>query len=492
MVLGNIFSVLSGPPKRNSPPRWNVPFVSTAAESIFGSGNTHVKKFLIDLYKTQPELNAVINSVCTDIAGKYHFVPVKEGESGRNKIQNAEKFSEDNQLGIVLLNQAIDWQMTGEGYSWMKSPSNEQIKEVLDNIMQRRYGLKSLKAKEASDIAFLKLIENKGMYADEDLMRPRMLRYVASSSMDIHFTDTDIDYYVQRIGSKPDNRYELNEIIRITDLMVDGKPYGFSPTSTLVPLLELLKFMWKNQRALQQNGGVMDKIFAFEDLKVESPTFKRMLETIQSYKPIEDKHGNMVMTGKLTVHDLNAMDGMQYKEVGLYILSVIAMHWRLPRSMLPFILGGTNAKSDIGGEAEKGYWTNIERKQDRLAQIYNTQLFIPRFGVKLVFNKEYKQDDLQENTALQLKLGNIEMTNRLLQNHKMKLNLNSTLNRLGIKEDELEEVTEDEIMQNTGMLRQGMPNQQQAMSSDAKNNYSDQKRTEQMKRNESRGTPSGV
>ena len=63
------------------------------------------------------------------------------------------------------------------------------------------------------------------------------------------------------------------------------------------------------------------------------------------------------------------------------------MHWQIPRSKLPFILGGTNAKSDIGGEAEKGYWANVERKQDRLAEIYNTQLFIPRFGVKLVFDK---------------------------------------------------------------------------------------------------------
>jgi hypothetical protein len=333
----------------------------------------------------------------------------------------------------------------------------------------------------------------KQKYLDEDLLKPRILRYVASSTMDVDFDEHDIKGYIQRVGAQ-DVFYSVDEIIRITDLMVDGKPYGFTPLYSLLLQLDLLKRMWENQQALQKNGGAMSKVFSFEDLKLGSPAYKRIEEQLNAYRVTQNKHGNFMFTGKMDVKELQQMDGMQYKEVGLYILSVIAMHWQIPRSKLPFILGGTNAKSDIGGEAEKGYWANVERKQDRLAEIYNTQLFIPRFGVKLVFDKEYKQDDLQEQNVLALKLSNVEMTNRLLMQHKKKLDLPATLLRLGLEEDELEDVSEEDMMAvQTGMANQfQLPNGQVTKNSAGQAN-AQMKKQEQEKRMESnRGKPSGI
>jgi len=487
MVLGNVFSVFRASSK-STEPRFNIAFASSASESMFGSGNLHVKKFLIDLYKTTPELNALINKVCSDIAGNFHFIPLDNKSSARNKILEAEKYALNNQLKTVLLNQSIDWQVTGEGYSWKKGPDKSQIKEAIYNQMRKKFGINSKEAKYYADIAYLNFIEKKGTYEDEDYMKPRLLRYVASSTMDVIYDETDIKSFIQRVGTR-DVEYDLNETIRITDLMVDGKPYGFTPVMALIPQIELAKMMWRNQKALQKNGGAMSKIFAFEDMKVESPSYKRVEEQLNAYKQVENKHSNMLMTGKLAVHDITTMDGLQYKDVGLYVLSIIAMNWNVPRSMLPVILGNTNSKSDIGGEAEKGYWSNIEKKQDRLAEIYNTQLFIPHFGVKLVFNKEYKQDDVQENTALQLKLNNLEMTNRLLSVYKKQLNMNSALKRLGLNEDDLEAA--EEMAVESGMLRQNMPGSS-VMKNNANQNYAEKKKNEEMAREEGRGKPSGV
>lgn len=486
MVLGSMLSTLAKP-KRGNTPRYNVPFASTISQNVFGAGNLYQKKYLISLYKKVAELNAITNAFCSDIASDFHFEPIDK-TSSKTKIQRAEEFAINNQLKTVMLNQCIDWQITGEGYSWMASFKKAQVKEVLKGLMAQKYHVETKEADAFAEV----ILSMKQRYLDEDLLKPRILRYIASSTMDVKFTEKDIEGYIQRVDVQ-DEFYTPEEIIRITDLMIDGKPYGYTPVHSLILQLDLLVRMWENQQALQKNGGAMSKVFAFEDLKIGSPAYKRVEEQLNSYRVTQNKHGNFMFTGKMDVKELQQMDGMQYKEVGLYILSIIAMHWQIPRSKLPVILGGTNAKSDIGGEAEKGYWSNIEKKQDRLAEIYNTQLFIPKFGVKLVFNKEYKQDDLQEQNVLALKLSNVEMANRLLIRHKKKLDLQATLLRLGIKEDELEDVSEDDMVIQTGMANQfQLPNGQVTKNSAGQANAENKKQEQQKIMESNRGKPSGV
>jgi hypothetical protein len=489
MVFGNVFSVFRKP-LRGAVPRWNIPFAASVGENMFGSGNLGTKKFLIDLYKVQPELNAVINNVCFDIAGKFHFTPIKKGDSGRNKILEVDKWVQNNQFNQVLLNQCIDWQMTGEGYSWLGKPTDDQIKEILDNCMKRKFGIKSVEAKEYGDRAFLELKQNDMIFNDEDFMKPRTVRYVASSTMDIKFTKDDIEYYIQRVGSD-DRRFELKEIIRLTDLMIDGKPFGFTPVSSMITQLELLKLMWLNQRSVQRNGGNPGKIFAFKNMQPNSPAYRRTEEQLSNYKQVQNKHGNMLITGDLTVTDINENDAMQFKDVGLYVLSVIAMQWRLPKSMLPVVLGGSNTKGDIGTpSAEKSYWTNIERKQDRLAQIYNQQLFIPVFGVKMCFNKDYKQDEVAENTNRQLLLNNIEMENRLLSNYDSELTRQNIMTRLQLKPDDIKKSEGDPVQ--TGMNRQNMLEQDKVTDDTDQMAKRNQKVDEQAIVMKNRGKPSGV
>lgn len=456
---------------------------------MFGSGNLSLKKFYINVYKTSPELNALINSVAGDIVGNFAFVPV-QGSLGRNRIQQAQKFSENNQMKMCMLNMVIDWLMTGEGFLWLKGYTETQIKEALTKTIEQQH--KKIKGKEAEAMASLafKALQEKERYDDEDVLAPREIRYVASSTMDLQFDAWDILGYIQRVAGGPGKKFTTEEIIRITDLMVDGKPYGFTPIHSLVTQIDLLNMMWRNQKALQKNGGAMGKIFSFKDLKIGTPAYERIAEQLVSYRLQENKHGNYLMTGDLTVTDIEQMDGMQFKEVGLYILSILAMHWQIPRSKLPVILGNTNAKSDIGGEAEKSYWANIERKQDRLAEIMNTQLFIPKFGLKLEFDKEYKQDDIREEQVLTSKLTNLNQTKVLLAAYGKQLSYDYIIRRLEIDDANVEELSPE--MQQTMLPQQNQMSNDSLMKNDANRAMAKNKQTEQTKISESRGKPSGI
>ena len=104
--------------------------------------------------------------------------------------------------------------------------------------------------------------------------------------------------------------------------------------------------------AIHKNGGAPDKIFNLKNLSVSSPAYKRIEDQIAKYRLAENKHGNMLFTGDLAVVDLQQMDEMQFKDLGLYITGLIAMQWGIPRSSIPFIIGGTNTKDDTGGNAE--------------------------------------------------------------------------------------------------------------------------------------------
>lgn len=491
MVLGNIFS--RGLKTSKGIPRFNVPYGTNITESIFGSGNLNIKKSMINLFKTIPELNALVTMVASDIVGEYDFVPLDEKKSGRNKIKAAQKYAVDNDLTGVMLAQTIDGLALGEGYAWMKGISSQDLKEIVDAIVLRKIGMNNLEMKEEiANKAFLRLVEQKDKYLDESLVQPRLLRYIASSTMDIDSDDKEIKRFVQKVGVTIEY-FKPEEILHLSFLQVDGKPFGFSPVSTLFLQLDLLKLMWKNQKALQTNGGSPGKIFAFEDLKVASPAYKRIEEQLTEYSVPENQYGNMLMTGKLNVVDIQKPESMMFKDVGLYVTGVIAMHWCIPKSRIPFIVGGTNTANDVGGTSEKTYWISVERKQDRLAQLYNAQLFIPKFGVKLVHKKDYQQDDVAENTALQLRLGNLEMMNRLLAQDKKKLTLPKKLILMGLEEDHVEDVSDEELnSMATGMLRQNMLPQREVTRGSEDQNVSDQKKREQLQTTKNRGKPLGV
>jgi len=84
----------------------------------------------------------------------------------------------------------------------------------------------------------------------------------------------------------------------------------------------------------------------------------------------------------------------------------------------------------------------------------NTQLWIPYFGVKLVFDNTFLHQDVQLQTATQLKLNNIISMDEILSKDDKQLSTRKRLRLLGITEIDTEKMKVDLEQSAEGMDNQ--------------------------------------
>ena len=446
-MAGYLAQVFSAVRKFNKPTQQHLPMLNSISNSLSGYlqsvNQVRKKKTFMRWYKLIPELTALVNKVARDIIHRYHFEPLDPRETSRNKILKVNKFSQEIELRSIMFSQVVDMLAVGEGYGWLGKISESQAKEALKEILKREIFLNKIEKKEISEKLLHGFTDTNAI--DEDILAPRKYRYMASTTMENIHGPYDMINYRQIVGME-EEFFSPKEIIRYTLMEVDGKVEGFTPVESIMVQLELLRQMWQNMASLHKNGGAPDKVFALENIHPGSASYERVKEQLQKYKLVENKHGNMLFTGKLTVHDLQQLDEMQFKDMGLYITGLMAMQWQIPRSSIPYIIGGTNTKDDTGGNSEKGYWRNIEFAQMVFEESMNTQLWIPYFGVKLVFDNTFVQQDVQVQTARQLRLNNILLENQLLGIGMKQLAVSTIQRELGRTDDEIEEKKEDPLL----------------------------------------------
>jgi len=489
--LARIFTAANQQPF--SAPNKHLPMINSLAASystyLTEFGQVRKKKQLMAWIKAIPELTALINKISKDIVYKYHFEPVKPGESGRNKVLKANRFAAEVKLKKLMRSQMFDNIGLGESFGWMGKISEKAIKEAikkrLDNEFISRVEKKEIEKKIDEGIR-----NTTGI--DEDLLAPRKYRYVASSSMEIVYNQYDIDFYKQWVGVWS-QEFKPEEIIHFTQIDVDGKVNGFTPVESIIVQLELLRQMWQNLLSIHKNGGAPDRAFILEDTKVNTDSYKRIEDQLMKYKLVENRHGNLLFTGKLKIEDLTQFDKMQFMDSGLYITGVMAMQWEVPRSSIPFIVGEANTKEDVGGNAERGYWRNIEFMQDDFAETMNSQLWIPHFGVKIVFDNSYVQQDIQVETAKQLRLGNVQTIENLAHAKEKQIKFEKFVDMVGLNEEHFEEYEAPMMEVGAGSTMNNQLSRSEVNDSDAKKNESAKKKAEQESSIASRGSePSGV
>lgn len=342
-------------------------------------------------------LTALINMIASDMAGEVYFEPIGNQVSGRNKIQKARKFYDLNQMRMLDHSENVDLLVTGESYTYLNKLPNEVIVKEIKKALKR----KSMPVNDLTISMFYK-----ANIPDEDSLSLRNLRYIPSSTMQNIYNEIEIKNYVQRVASNY-REFSKEEIIHSKLYDVNGRPYGFTPVSSMIVQLQLDSFMWGNMHSLAKNGGQGDRIYSVEDIDINSVAFKRIEKELQKYHALQNRHGSLLLNGKINVQDLQQLDSMQFKELGFYIASLLAMQWRIPKSRLTYIVGGTNTKEDTGGNSEKSYYDNISFLQDLRTEIKNQQLWIPHFGVKMKYKKSYLQDDLRETQTQQMRLDNL-------------------------------------------------------------------------------------
>lgn len=464
-------------------------------------GQVRKKKQLMNWYRRTPELTALASKVARDIVWKWHFEPAKYNESGRNKILSANKFSQQVQLQSLMLSQAIDVLVTGEGFGWLGRIKNAD--EVVRKELQRIVKSRSISLKEKNglfDSIYSEIKESNGMMdtvsgMDEDILRPRKYRYMASTSVEIVYDQYDILHYNHFVGTLQE-KFMPEEIVHYKFIDVDGKVNGFTPIESVVVQLELLRQMWQNMIAVHRNGGAPDYMFILKNVQPNTPAYKLVEQQLEKYKLVENKHGNMLFTGDVGIEELQQLDKMQFMDSGLYITGLMAMQWQVPRSSIPFILKDSKTEEGVGSNAERGYWQNIQFAQDVFSDTMNNQLWIPYFGVKIVFDNQYIQHDMQYQTARMQRLSNLQTETQLLSQIGKKITPEVLMKELGRSDLELEEAPVVDPMQQDmvgGIGTSAQMSNTDANSTQHKKDLNTRKRVEQEMSIASSGRkPSGV
>ena len=351
----------------------------------------HTFKTFMKFARRSPQLMGFIDIIATDmLSDGVEFKAIDKG-SGRNKILNASKFWAANS-GIEVSQATIyDLLINGIGYNWIGKISDVQMKEFYKTSIQEL--LPEMKEMALEYKAEL-MVENIKEENPEKLAKK--LRHIASSTMSKNTNEFETLNYIQRVGVNTKN-FDTDEILEFQLMPLDGKVYPFPPMEAILAEVYLLWLITQNNVSFFENGGKPDSVFILPKELAGSPNHKYLIETLKKYKKIQNKHGNLVFTGDLTVEKLMDVDQqMENKDLGLYLISVLAMMYGIPVNRIPFLVGKAAAGGDSGGLADTGYWRKISVWQSKLEAVYNRELFIPFFGVEMKYRRGYLQDEVRE------------------------------------------------------------------------------------------------
>ncbi len=353
--------------------------------------------------RRSPSMIGFLSVIATDmLSDRISFTPLDEDQKGAN-VLNAEKFWAHNN-GIQVAEETIyDLLICGIGYNWLGKIQDAQLKELCIDTLKVAGETKELEYK--STVLFEKFKEQK-----KDLL-PRKLRHVAASTMTIQSDQYDITGYIQRVGTTS-KIFEKDEILTFKLMPLDGKLYPFPPMECILAEVYLLWLISQNYVSFFENGGKPDNVFILPKELAGSKNHQYLIDVLRKYKRIQNKHGNLVFTGDIQIEQLTKIqDQMENKDLGLYLTSVLAMVYGIPVSRIPFLIGKAANRGDSGGLADSGYWRKISVWQSKLEAVYNKNLWIPYFGVKMEFRRGYLQDEVRET---QTKMQKVQIAEQLL------------------------------------------------------------------------------
>jgi HK97 family phage portal protein len=421
-------------------------------------------------FRQSPELVAVLSIPITDILGdRLEWVDESGEELGRNKRLSAEKFWRDNQGKETLRAFLFDLFLTGDGFLWKAYADKESVLRAVKEVLKKKnYKLDRLQIKEL----VVKAVQ------DEDMKKPKKFDYVASSTVKIIHDEFEIYGYEQQANGKT-SQFDVEEIIHHRYMTLNGMVRGFSPVESLASELLLLQLVKGNMISFMQNGGTPDKVFILPKEMANSKNHNSLIDALQKYKKIENKHGNLVFTGEIDIKDLqvNPKD-LEYKDLALYITSNLAFVYGIPVSRIPYLIGNSATKGDSGGLSESGYWNRISDMQDTIEDVLNNQLF-SELGWHIKFQRKYKQDEVREAQTSSMNADTVTKYQTILMKNQKQLKVSKVLNLLGMHEEDIEEFIMDPMQQQeqTNLMNQNMLDNSQM------NNEPDKQKKNQTKRN---------
>ena len=421
-------------------------------------------------FKTRPELNSPVSIRVDDTISAVEFFKPDGTPLGTQGRNSANKFWNENFLYDRLKSFQYDRLTTGSGFLWMGMLTKDQLrtvsKKMIDKFWYRDVSMRTV-AKDLLKRAI-----------DEDLRLPRVVDYIASSTVQIEHNKHDITAYIQWFGAE-NIRFLPKEVIHVPLHRVDGKVDGFTPVESLMYEVILIWAIKENMLSYFRNGGSPSKAWILPEELANSENHRWLIQELMNRGAVENRHSNLVFTGKVEIENLESdIKDMDYKELALYVTSNIAYALRVPVSRIPYMIGSSQSKGDGGGMAESGYWSMIESDQITIEQAINTQLF-NKLGFMIRFKKRYKIDDLREAQALNFTVdavGKMSMElakeGKMLTDEKMRCFFNLSAN-------DVREMTPEEKMdpfQQTGKMNQSFAKDNQVLKNPTQQQNADTKR----------------
>lgn len=402
------------------------------------------KKQFWEWFKARPELNSPVSARVNDTIVEVEFTGVDGSPLGRNKQLEAIRDWEINQMDERLKSVWFDAIVTGEAFGWEGKPSVDQLKEVI-----RRFS-KNNSVKEA---LFKSL--------DEDVTVKRVFDYVASSTMETLYNDTTVTGYIQNVNGE-ERLFTPEEIIHFTFSRIDGRVEGYTPIASLGPELVLLWFIKENMMAYMRNQGLPRKVFSLPDEIANSKNHQFLIQQLETYGAVENRHGNLVLSGKIDVVDLEEkLRDMEYEDLALYITSNIAYALQIPVSRIPYMIGKAQSAGDAGGLAEAGYWSMIESDRRKIEALLNNQMYVKR-GYKVRFKRKFTVEKMREVQGWSMRADAVTKVDSILSKFGKRLADEKLYELLEIKDFEVKDDPERAAMsiQKTGLRNQNLLNNQ--------------------------------
>tara|TARA_Y100000310_G_scaffold227535_1_gene229813 strand:+ start:3768 stop:5186 length:1419 start_codon:yes stop_codon:yes gene_type:complete len=425
-----------------------------------------------------PEAVAIINAIVTDLRGdgvRFETIDKASGKQKENRanetVKKVEFFARTNFFSDELNQWLWDWIKYGDAYEWIGG-----VKTWID-------------ANEK--------IEKFSLDIDEDF--PRAMKIVPANTVDIIHDGKRITAFKQtlNITSKAPIKWDVKDIIHEKLLPNKGKVYGFSPSQASLSEMQVMGYLKDYAATFFKNGGVPDWMFILPNEMAGSPNHKRLIQMLQKYKHPVNKHGNLVFAGDVKSERLNTgLQEIDINSLAIYFTSVYALAHNMPVSRVAALIG-SKVRVATGGDdlANEGYWSGINEKQDRIENVFNTQLFEPYFGVRMKINRAWKTNEIKEQQRNSIAISNLKSLNSELIRYDKQLKLDWIMRQMYISNEDLEEVNEDmkqlQMQRMEGGFQSKQPDKLERDRGAATQRFRDEKRKQQQSQQQNK-PPSGI
>lgn len=379
-------------------PMVNEPMAVISGDAVglnpYGVQPTVSYDILWTYFKYTPEIIAVVRAIVEDIMSDgWHLLGDKP-----NKKKAAERFLMENHAKEQITSMLYDSLVTGDGYLYVKKPSETEMKELISNVLSRpeikalpgMQGIDEIKS-ELGDEFFEKL------KIDEDLFTPRSFVNIPASTLKALFDEHgNVTKWVQKVGVKY-QYFSREEISHFRLLRLDGKFYGFSPMASILKEMDVLANVKDYARYFFEKGGVPNFMFILKNETPNSNNFRQFKKSLQLYASLANKYKNLVVTGEVEAQALNTLPkDMEFQQLATYLTQILIMTWGVPQTRLTDIGIGAQKSAMRGSTiSTEGYYRKISHYQDLIEDFINTTLLQP-FDVKMAFKPTYPQDELRD------------------------------------------------------------------------------------------------